>query len=207
MIVDGPGTDARPGLLLPDAAAWRDWLDRHGAASDGVWLVLTKKGGTTTALAYPDAVDEALCQGWIDGQGYRRDEATSFVRFTPRRPRSRWSAINVGRVERLIVEGRMRPAGLAQVEAARADGRWDLAYGSTATIEVPADLLAALAAEPAAQAWWEVLTATNRFAICYRLGEARRPQTRERRLRALVADLADGRPPYPQKARPTGESP
>lgn len=205
MLVGGPGTDARPGLLLPDAAAWRDWLAQHATTSDGVWLVLTKKGGTVTALAYVDAVEEALCQGWIDGQGYRRDAATSFVRFTPRRPRSRWSAINVGRVERLIAEGRMRPAGLAQVEAAQADGRWDQAYGTTATVEVPADLRAALAADPAAQAWWDVLTATNRFAICYRLDDARRPETRERRLRTLVAELAAGRPPHPQRARPAGQ--
>lgn len=200
--VPGSGRDDRPGLLAPDAAAWRDWLAENHATSDGVWVVLTKKGGTVTALDYDAALDEALCQGWIDGQGYRRDEETTFVRFTPRRARSRWSARNTEHVARLVAEGRMQPAGLAQVEAAKADGRWDLAYGSSATIEVPEDLREALAAEPRAQAWFDVLTSTNRFAILYRIGEAKRPETRARRLAAFVADLAEGRTPYPQRRAP-----
>lgn len=204
MNVDGPGTDALPGLLLADAAAWREWLVEHHQTAPGVWLVLTKKGGTTTSLDYAGSLHEALCVGWIDGQGRTRDATTSFQRYTPRRPRSPWSARNVGIVGRLTAEGRMLPAGLAQVEAAKADGRWDLAYGTTATMQPPEDLLAALAATPAAQAWWDVLTSTNRFAISYRLLEAKRPETRTRRLERFVADLAEGRTPHPQKRRPDG---
>ncbi len=202
MDVDGPGTDALGGLLLPDAAAWRDWLVEHHTTSPGVWLALTKKGGTATALTYEDALAEALCVGWIDGQLQRRDDATTFQRFTPRRARSPWSARNVEKVERLTAEGWMLPAGLAAVEAAKTDGRWDRAYGGARAMEPPQDLLDALAAEPRAQAWWDVLTSANRFAICYRLQDAKRPETRERRLARYVADLAEGRPPYPQKRRP-----
>lgn len=204
MDVDGPGTDLLGGLMPPDAVAWRAWLAEHHATSSGVWLVLTRKDGSTTDLTYEDALLEALCVGWIDGQTRRRDEQTTFQRFTPRRSRSPWSASNVARVERLTAEGRMRPAGVAAVEAAKADGRWDRAYGGASTMEPPQDLLDALAAEPRAQAWWEVLTSTNRFAICYRLQDAKRPETRARRLARFVADLADGRPPYPQKRRPDG---
>jgi uncharacterized protein YdeI (YjbR/CyaY-like superfamily) len=189
-------------LAVMDAAAWRAWLVEHGADSPGVWLVLTKKGGTTTALGYEDAVDEAICQGWIDGQLRTRDAASMCIRFTPRRARSAWSAKNVDRVARLTAAGRMQPAGIAQVDAAKADGRWDRAYGGAAGMEPPADLLAALAAQPRAQAWWDVLTSTNRYAICYRLQEAKRPETRARRLERFVADLAEGRTIHPQKQRP-----
>ncbi len=124
-------------LLVADAAAWRAWLVEHGADSPGVWLVLTKKGGTTTALGYQDAVDEAICHGWIDGQLRTRDAASMCIRFTPRRARSVWSARNVDRVERLTAAGRMQPAGIAQVDAAKADGRWDRAYGGAAIMEPP----------------------------------------------------------------------
>ena len=119
-------------LQVADAAAWRDWLAVHHDSSPGVWLVLTKKGGTVTTLRYAEAVEEALCVGWIDGQARRRDQESSFQRMTPRRPRSTWSYSNVQRVERLEREGRMLPAGLAAVEAAKADGRWDAAYESEA---------------------------------------------------------------------------
>jgi uncharacterized protein YdeI (YjbR/CyaY-like superfamily) len=119
-------------LLVADRAAWRAWLLEHHATSTGVRLVLTKKGGTVTELALDDAVEEALCFGWIDGRAKRRDEGSWTVRFTPRRPRSNWSARNVGRVTRLEAEGRMHPAGQAAVDAARADGRWDAATGGTA---------------------------------------------------------------------------
>ena len=201
-LVPGAGADDRPGLLLADAQEWRAWLAEHHDEVDGVWLVLTKKGGTVTSLDYDGALDEALCYGWIDGQAYRRDEQTSFVRFTPRRARSRWSARNTGIVARLEAEGRMQPAGSAQVEAAKADGRWDAAYAGPATAQPPPDLLEALAAAPRARAWWDVLTSTNRNAILYRLGDAKRPETRARRIATFVADLAEGRTPFPQKARP-----
>lgn len=193
-----------PELVVPDAAAWRAWLEEHHTDPDGVWLVLTKKGGSVTTLTYEQAVLEALCFGWIDGQGRSRDAETSFQRMTPRRARSRWSALNVRRVGELEAAGRMTEAGREQVRAAQADGRWEAAYAGPATSEVPADLAAAIAAEPRAQAWWDVLTSANRFAITYRVNDVKRAETRERKIREFVAALAEGRTPYPQKRRPEG---
>jgi len=196
--------DDLPELLLPDASAWRAWLTEHHAQPTGVWLVLHKKGGDVTTLTYVQAVEEALCFGWIDGQGRRRDAHSSYQRMTPRRARSAWSAVNVERVERLEREGRMQDAGRAQVTAAQADGRWEAAYRGPATIEVPDDLTAALDAVPAARAWFDALTSGNRFAVILRIGQAKRPETRARRIAGFVADLAEGRTPYPQKRRPDG---
>jgi uncharacterized protein YdeI (YjbR/CyaY-like superfamily) len=165
-----------------------------------VWLVLAKKGTTEpTRLTYGEALEEALCHGWIDGQTKRRDAATYRQRFTPRRPRSQWSRRNVGIVERLTTEGRMQPPGLAEVERARADGRLQDAYHGPATIEVPADLAAALAREPRAAAMFEVLTSQNRYAILYRIDSAKRPETRARRVAEYVAMLARGETVHPQK--------
>jgi uncharacterized protein YdeI (YjbR/CyaY-like superfamily) len=191
-------------LLLPDAAAWRSWLETNHSTSPGVWLVLHKKGGNATELDYAAALDEALCFGWIDGQTRRRDEQTSLQRMTPRRPRSPWSARNVGHVARLDAAGRMTDAGWAAVNKAKADGRWDNAYGGQAVAEVPEDLAAAIAAVPAAQAMFDVLTGTNRFAMIYRVNSAVRPATREKRIAEFVAMLARGESLYPQKKRPEG---
>ena len=191
-------------LLLPDAAAWRRWLEANHSTSPGVWLVLHKKGGNVTELDYAAALDEALCFGWIDGQARRRDEQTSLQRMTPRRPRSPWSARNVGHVARLDAAGRMTDAGWAAVNAAKADGRWDNAYGGQAVAEVPADLAAAIAAVPAAQAMFDVLTGTNRFAMIYRVNSAVRPATRAKRITDFVEMLARGESLYPQKKRPGG---
>jgi uncharacterized protein YdeI (YjbR/CyaY-like superfamily) len=192
-----------PELCVPDAAAWREWLTEHHAQPDGVWLVLAKKGTTEpTSLRYDDALDEALCFGWIDGQLLGSEGGVYRLRFTPRRARSLWSRRNVDNVQRLVADGRMHPAGLAEVERAKADGRWEAAYAGPASIEVPADLTAALAAEPRARAMFEVLTSQNRFAVLYRLTSAKRPQTRARRLEEFVAMLARGETPYPQKRRP-----
>jgi uncharacterized protein YdeI (YjbR/CyaY-like superfamily) len=192
-----------PELVVADAAAWRAWLDANHAASPGVRLVLAKKGfSEPTRLTYDDALHEALCHGWIDGHVTRRDAATYRVRFTPRRARSSWSQRNVASAERLVAEGRMRPAGLAEVDRAKADGRWDRAYRGSATIDVPDDLRDALAASPQALAMWEVLTRTNRFAVLYRVGEAKRPDTRARRITQYVEMLAAGDTPYPQKRKP-----
>src|SRR4051812_573856 len=135
-------------LLVPDAVAWRTWLEKNHKTSPGVWLVLHKKGGTMTRLDYPAALDEALCFGWIDGQLRRRDDESSFQRMTPRRPRSVWSARNVGHIARLEEAGRMTDAGRAAVEAAKADGRWDAAYGGEAGGEGPRGLAAALSPQP-----------------------------------------------------------
>jgi len=198
-------TVARPELdelVVADAAALRAWLAANHTASPGVWLALTKKGGTVTTLTWQEAVDEALCVGWIDGQGRRRDEMTSSVRYTPRGPRSIWSQRNVANFERLEAEGRVLPAGRAAADAAKADGRWAAAYAPPSEAVVPDDLLAAIAAVPAAQAMFDVLTKTNRYALVHRLGSVRRPETRARKIEEFVAMLARHESPHPQKARP-----
>lgn len=192
-----------PELLVVDVAAWRAWLAAHHATSPGVRLVLAKKGATEpTRLTYDDALPEALCYGWIDGHLTRRDNLTYRVRFTQRRARSSWSQRNVEIAERLIAEGRMQSAGFAEIERAQADGRWARAYGGSASIELPDDLRAALAASPRAQAMWDVLTRTNRFAVLYRVHEAKRPETRARRITQYVEMLARGDTPYPQQRQP-----
>jgi len=197
-------TDA-PELLVADVAEWRKWLASNHAVSTGIRLVLAKKGATDpTRLTYDDALPEALCYGWIDGQLTRRDDTTYRVRFTPRRARSAWSRRNVEAAERLISQSRMQPAGLAEVERAKSDGRWQRAYAGSATIAVPDDLRDALAASPRAQAMWDVLNRTNRFAVLYRIQEAKREETRARRLSQYVDMLARGETPYPQKAQPAG---
>lgn len=165
-----------------------------------MWLVLAKKGKiSSTSLSYDQALDEALCYGWIDGQARRRDESTSYQRFTPRRSRSPWSARNVGIVAGLLDEGRMHPAGVAEVERARADGRWEAAYAGPASAEVPADLIAALRASPAAQAMFDILTSQNRYAILHRIGLAKRADTRARRIGQFVDMLARGETVYRQR--------
>ncbi|WP_146901887.1 YdeI/OmpD-associated family protein [Cellulomonas aerilata] len=184
-----------PVLTVPDVAAWRGWLAEHVDDQRGVWLVLAKKGTTEpTSLVYADALEEALCQGWIDGQVQSVDAGTYRQRFTPRRARSLWSRRNVGLVERLTLEGRMQPAGLAEVERARKDGRWEAAYAGSATIEVPDDLTAALAAHPDARARFDTLSRQSRYTILFGVTTARRPATRARRIEQAVAMLADGRP-------------
>jgi uncharacterized protein YdeI (YjbR/CyaY-like superfamily) len=194
-----PASDL-PELTVGDQAAWRKWLGKHFADDDGVWLVLAKKGTTEpTSLTYPQALEEALCHGWIDGQRDRRDDFTFRELFTPRRSRSRWSKRNVGRVDRLIEDGRMHPAGLAEVERAKADGRWEVAYEGQGTIEVPPDLDVALAAQPRARAMFEILTSQNRYAILFRLDGAKRADTRARRLAEFVGMLARGETIHPQR--------
>ncbi|SCE64268.1 YdeI/OmpD-associated family protein [Micromonospora mirobrigensis] len=190
-------------LIVADADALRDWLSTHHATSPGVWLALTKKGGTVTTLTWQQAVDEALCFGWIDGQARRRDEETSWIRFTPRRPGSSWSQRNVAHVARLEEQGRMRPSGRAAVEAAKADGRWAAAYAPPSEAVVPADLRDAIAANPAAQAMFDVLTKTNRFSLIHRVNAVKRAETRQRKIAEFVAMLARQETIHPQKARPT----
>lgn len=185
-------TDELPELLVADRAVWRSWLAAHHE-EQGVWLVLAKKNVLEpTSLAYDAALEEALCHGWIDGQVRRRDECTYRQRFTPRRARSSWSQRNVGLVERLQADGLMHPAGLAAVARAKDDGRWDAAYAGQATIEVPSDLSAALDAQPEARAMFERLSSQNRYAVLYRIHEAKRSDTRARRIERFVAMLARG---------------
>ncbi|HTW41434.1 MAG TPA: YdeI/OmpD-associated family protein [Solirubrobacteraceae bacterium] len=195
-------SDALVELMPLDASAWRAWLAEHHSATAGVWLVLAKKGTTEpTSLTFEQALDEALCHGWIDGQIRRRDARTFKQRFTPRRARSAWSARNVKHVERLLGERRMHPAGIAAIERAQADGRWQAAYAGPATIELPDDLARALAAEPRAQAMFELLTSQNRYAILYRLHAVKRADTRARRIEQYVAMLARGETIHPQRRR------
>jgi uncharacterized protein YdeI (YjbR/CyaY-like superfamily) len=193
-------------LLVKDAAEWRTWLEQHHDTSPGVWLVLHKKGGRTTELDYEAALNEALCFGWIDGQGRRRDDDSSFQRMTRRGPKSVWSARNVDRIGKLEAAGRMTAAGRTAVEAAKADGRWEAAYSGQATAEVPADLAAAIAAVPEAQAMFDVLTSVNRYALIYRTNSVKQASTRERKIAGFVEMLARGETPYPQKKRPAGRA-
>jgi uncharacterized protein YdeI (YjbR/CyaY-like superfamily) len=191
-----------PELIVPAQKAWRAWLSRHHRQPTGVWLVLAKKGTLEpTSLTYDQALEEALCHGWIDGQVGRRDEVTFRQRFTPRRPRSAWSARNVGIVERLLAEGRMRAAGLEAVESAKADGRWERAYHGPAKSQVPEDLAAALAREPRAQEMFAILTSQNRYAILYRIQNMRRPETRAKTIERFISMLARGETVHPQRRR------
>jgi uncharacterized protein YdeI (YjbR/CyaY-like superfamily) len=165
-------------------------------------LVLAKKDTTSpTSLTYGQALEEAICFGWIDGQVRRRDERTYFQRFTPRRARSRWSMRNTTLAERLIGEGRMQASGIAEVERAKGDGRWEAAYAGSATVRVPDDLVAALAAEPKAKTMFTRLTSQNRYAILYRIEAVKRPETRARKIAEFVAMLARGETVHPQTPR------
>ncbi|MGC8474087.1 MAG: YdeI/OmpD-associated family protein [Candidatus Dormibacteria bacterium] len=190
-----------PELAVSDLAAWRGWLEDHAADSEGVWLVLAKKGTTRpTSLTYDQALEEALCHGWVDGQLARADAGTFRRRFTPRRRGSSWSKRNTTLAERLIAEGRMRPGGLAAVARAKSDGTWEAAYHGAATIEVPSDLAEALDAEPAAREAFERLDGANRYSVLYRVTTANRPETRNRRIEQLVAMLARGETIHPRRA-------
>jgi uncharacterized protein YdeI (YjbR/CyaY-like superfamily) len=189
-------------LIVADAAALRVWLLAHHTASAGVWLALGRKGGTVTTLTWQEAVDAALCVGWIDGQARKGNQDLSWIRYTPRTARSSWSQRNVGHVARLEELGLMLPAGRAAVEAAKADGRWAAAYAPPSEAEVPADLLAAIAADPAAQAMFDVLTKTNRFSLIHRVNAVKRAETRERKIGEFVAMLARHETIHRQKARP-----
>jgi uncharacterized protein YdeI (YjbR/CyaY-like superfamily) len=189
-----------PELMVKDQRTWRRWLGRNHARTDGVWLVLAKKSTTEpTSLTYDQALAEALCYGWIDGQLRTRDNGTYRQRFTPRRQRSGWSKRNVQLVEKLIAEKRMTPAGLAAVERAKGDGSWERAYAGAASIEVPEDLASALAANRKAAAKFKRLSSQNRYAILYRVQTAKRAETRARRIAEFVAMLARGEAIYPER--------
>jgi uncharacterized protein YdeI (YjbR/CyaY-like superfamily) len=186
-------------LFVADAAAWRAWLDEHESEPDGVWLLLAKKGTTEpTSLTYAQALDEALCSGWIDGQAKSLDAHTYRQRFTPRRKASLWSQRNIGLVQGLADTGRMRPRGQAEIDRAQADGRWDRAYAGPATAAVPDDLSAALAASPQAAATFATLNGQNRYAVLHRVLTAPSPASRANRLAKLVAMLERGESPYPR---------
>ena len=182
-----------PVTSFPDQSAFEEWLEAEGATSPGVYVKLAKKGAGVPSVTYAEIVESALCFGWIDGRSNAVDERFYLQRLTPRRPRSVWSKKNVDAVEALTEAGRMRPAGLAAVEAARADGRWERAYAGSATITVPDDFAAALAAEPAAQQEFGALDGANRYAVLWRVHTASSPALRAKRIAALVQMLVEGR--------------
>ena len=178
---------------FPSAEDFDAWLTVEHDRAAGLFLRIAKKSSGIPSITAAEAVEVALCHGWIDGRGDRVDDDWFTVRYTPRRPRSVWSQKNVDTVARLIADGRMRPAGMAAVEAARADGRWERAYAGPATMTVPDDLAAALAAEPAARQAFDALDGTNRYAVLWRVHTAATPRTRANRIAACVQMLAEGR--------------
>jgi uncharacterized protein YdeI (YjbR/CyaY-like superfamily) len=182
-----------PILQFPDRVAWEGWLAAQHASSAGVWLKLAKKGALTATVTYAEALEEALRYGWIDGQKAAHDESFWLQRFTPRGPRSKWSQLNRRKATELIEQGRMEPAGLAQVEAAQRDGRWEAAYPSHRTATVPEDFQRALDERPPASEFFAGLGSVQRYAFLYRIDDAKRPETRARRIRDYVAMLAEGR--------------
>jgi uncharacterized protein YdeI (YjbR/CyaY-like superfamily) len=191
-----PGDDL-PTLAFGSARSWADWLAQHHETSPGLWLKIAKREAGTSTVSYPEAVECALCFGWIDGQKGALDDEYWLQRFTPRKPRSRWSKINREKAERLMAAGRMRPAGVREVETARADGRWAAAYEGPAAATVPPDLARALDENPAAGEFFAALTGANRYAILYRIQDAKRPQTRARRIAQFVAMLAERKTLHP----------
>jgi uncharacterized protein YdeI (YjbR/CyaY-like superfamily) len=182
-----------PLIEFGDRQGWEAWLESNHLSSPGLWLKLAKKGAPRATVTQAGAIEEALCFGWIDGQVGRVDESFYRQRFTPRRPRSKWSQINRRKAIELIERGLMRPAGLDQVRRAQADGRWDAAYEPQAAATVPPDFAAALAANPSAEAFFTTLTGARRYAFLYRIADAKRPETRSRRIATFVAVLAEGR--------------
>jgi uncharacterized protein YdeI (YjbR/CyaY-like superfamily) len=188
-----------PILAFADTGAWEDWLAAQGTVAVGIWLKLAKAGNRASSLTKAQAIDGALIHGWIDGQLQPYDDAWWLTRFTPRTARSRWSEKNRTRAVELIAAGRMRPGGQAEIDAARADGRWDAAYAPQSTVTVPEDLLAALDAAPGARAFFDALDSANRYAILYRVHEARKAATRAARIAKFTAMCAGGETVHPRK--------
>ncbi|MEU7302996.1 YdeI/OmpD-associated family protein [Streptomyces sp. NPDC007189] len=193
----GAASGADPILAFPTREAWEKWLEEHHADVRGVWLKIPKKDSGIDGVDYPGALESALCFGWIDGQKKKLDERHWLQRFTPRRPGSKWSRVNRQKATELMEQGRMRPAGLREVEKAKADGRWEAAYESQSTATVPEDLRAALDAVPQARDFFATLDSRNRYAILYRIQDAKRPQTRTARIEKFVAMLAARQKLYP----------
>ena len=191
------GIDDDPTALFDSQEAWRDWLDKQHSESSGVWVRIAKKGSRHPTVSYAEALDVAICYGWIDGLKRALDDEFWLQRFTPRRAKSKWSQVNVTKATALIASSLMQPAGLRQVELAKADGRWEAAYPSHSTATVPDDLAAALDAEPEAREFFENLNSTNRYAILYRVQDAKRPETRASRIAKFVAMCAAGERLHP----------
>lgn len=187
-----PPIDDKPVLAFADVAEFHAWLRIHHAEHSGIWLRYFKKETGKVSILHVEAVKEALCWGWIDGQARPYDGESWLTKFTPRRRKSVWSHVNIGHVERLLEAGRMQPAGLAAVDAAKADGRWAAAYGSSSNFEMPADFMELLAKKPKALAFYNSLNKTNQYAIYFRLHTAKRPETRAKRMTDFLAMLERG---------------
>ena len=192
-----PVADDLPVIAFPSREQFADWLGEHHEDAAGLWIKIAKKGTGIDTVTHAEALEEALCHGWIDGQRQAHDETRFLQRFTPRKPRSRWSKINRDKATALIASGAMKPAGLREVERAKADGRWDAAYEGQRTATVPDDLQAALGANPEAREFFETLDSQNRYAVLYRVQDAKRPETRARRIAKFVAMLARGEKLHP----------
>jgi uncharacterized protein YdeI (YjbR/CyaY-like superfamily) len=190
-----------PARRFRSASTWSQWLAKNHAGGKAIWIQYAKKGSGIASVTYAEAVEEALCFGWIDGQAASIDEIFYLQRFTPRRAKSRWSKINVAKAEALITAGRMQPAGLREVEAAQADGRWLDAYSGPSTAQVPEDLARALDAAPNAKKFFATLDSQNRYAILFRLGSIKRPETRARRITTYIEMLAAGKTLHPAAKR------
>ena len=186
------GTTDLPVIFFESGQEWRKWLEQNHKDVKGVWLRFYKKGTGKPSLNHDTALNEALCYGWIDGQAKAYDTESYLQKFTPRRPRSIWSKINIEHVARLEKEGKMQPAGWKEVEAAKADGRWAQAYDSPANMVIPEDFLSELSKDKKALAFFETLNKTNTYAICWRLQTAKRPETREKRKKLIIEMLARG---------------
>ena len=178
-----------PIILFQDQRAWAEWLDQHHADSPGAWLRLAKKGAPIGSVSYAEALDVALCYGWIDSQKKSYDEHSWLQKFSPRGPKSIWSKVNREKVHALTEAGLMKPAGIRTVESAKADGRWDAAYDPASTMTVPEDLQAALDANPKAREFFATLNGANRYAVLFRVQTAKKPETRAKRIATLVQML------------------
>jgi uncharacterized protein YdeI (YjbR/CyaY-like superfamily) len=185
-------TDDLPIISFETPSQWAEWLAANHAESKGVWLRMFKKGTGIASLNYAEALDEALCYGWIDGQKNKYDERSWLQRFTPRRARSIWSKINTGHVEQLIAAGKMKPAGMKEIEAAKLDGRWQKAYDSHKNMTIPADFLKELEKDAPAKAFFATLNKANLYAIAFRLQTAKKAETREKRMKQILEMLAKG---------------
>lgn len=187
----------QPVMSFSSPVEWRRWLDEQHATSTGLWLKIAKKGSGIDTVSYAEALEVALCYGWIDGQSNKYDDDYWLQRFTPRKPRSKWSKINRAKAAELIARGEMTPAGLRAVERAKADGRWEAAYDSPRTATVPADLQRELDKDHRAREFFATLNSANRYAILFRIHDAKRPETRARRIARYVAMLSAQQKLYP----------
>jgi uncharacterized protein YdeI (YjbR/CyaY-like superfamily) len=184
--------DKLPILFFKTAKEWEAWLAKNHTTSKGAWLRIYKKDSGVLSIDRPGSLDAALCYGWIDGQANSYDEESYLQRYCPRRPKSIWSKKNIENIARLTAAKKMKPAGLKEVEAAKADGRWEAAYDSPANMQIPGDFLKALAKNAKAKAFFKTLNKTNTFAIGWRLQTAKKPETREKRIKAIIEMLAKG---------------